>query len=120
MSQEVFGKAPVDVALCDDSFKPLRTIAFQPPKPTLPVTVTFRKSIGGGSLVAQFTNTSSRVLAVKACLLNGTFRQFDVIALELPPGRRVEHGWLEGWKFASGETIFLEHSDYEPASFNVP
>ena len=57
-STEVFRSSPVDIHLCDEHLKTLRTIPFEPLKPDLPIRVTFRPSAGGGSLVAQYSNNS--------------------------------------------------------------
>lgn len=41
-------------------------------------------------------------------------------AAELKPRGMQEDGWLEGWKYASGETIQILHDDYEDLHLTVP
>jgi hypothetical protein len=120
ISKECFRSSPVDMHLCDEHLKTLKVIPFQPLKPELPITVTFRRSIGRGSLVAQYYNPSGKYLTVSATLRNATLGQSREITLNIGPSRTVEHGWAEGWSYRSGETIDLYHADYESLHVVVP
>ena len=93
---------------------------YSPPKPALPIGVTFRPSVGGGSLVAQYRNRSDKYLSIAVTLRNATLDQRKDLTLNLAPGRVVEHGWAEGWTYMSGEVIWVYHADYEPLSVKVP
>lgn len=120
VSKDVFRGAPVDIELCDESLKTLRVVQCQPLCPDLPIEVTFRPSVGGGSLVARYQNTSTKYLSVVLNLTNTTYRETKEWKLELGPGQTVEHGWLEGWSYRSGERIQLSHAGYEPWVVTVP
>jgi hypothetical protein len=86
--------APVDIHLCDEQLTTLRTIPYQPIKPNLQIEVTFRSSLGGGSLVAQYKNTSSAHLTVLVVLRNPTVGQEKTVSINLGPNRVTEHGWV--------------------------
>lgn len=127
VSAEALGGAPVDVRLCDGDFSTLRRVDYAPPtvehaprKPAMPIEITSRASVGAGSLVARYRNTSDRFLVANALLQNRTVGDTRPIRLDLRPGGTQEHGWLEGWKYASGETIMITHADYEPLTVTVP
>lgn len=119
-SKECFGGSPVDIHLCDERWNTLRTVPFEPLKPLLPLEVTFRSSIGGGSLVARYMNTSDKYLAVSVALRNPTLDQAKTVVLNIGPNRVTEHGWLQGWSYSSGETITITHADYEVMELRVP
>ena len=107
ISRECFRTSPVDIHLCDEQMKTLRTIPHNPIKPELPVRVTFRPSIGGGSLVAQYRNTSSTYLTVVVTLRNATVADAQRVTLNIGPNQTTEHGWAEGWSYRTGETISI-------------
>ncbi len=87
----------------------------------LPVAVTFRKAIGGDSLVAKFTNTSvDQYLAVKVTYSNKSFKDRQAVQIKLGPKQSTERGWAEGWSFQSGETITLESDGYGTMTVTVP
>jgi len=120
ISEECFRRSPVDIHLCDEKLRSLRVIAFQPIKPELPIRVTVRPSIGGGSLVAQYRNNSNKFLTVRIKLRNATVNQTQDVTLNIGPNRVTEHGWAGGWSYRSGETIDISHSDYETLELRVP
>lgn len=90
------------------------------PKPDLPVTVTYRESMVGQGYVAQFRNQSDRYLTVVVEFENKTLNDRKRGYIELAAGGTQEIGWMEGWKFTSGETIELSHDDYRPRSYRIP
>lgn len=96
-------------------------------KPAMPISVSFRRplldQIDGASsdgLVAIFTNQTGRDLGVRIILKNKMFAQQKSYMIILPPHRSKELGWLEGWKFLSGEYITIEHEDYGNLQTRVP
>jgi hypothetical protein len=119
-SKACFQLAPVDIHLCDERLATLRTVPYEPIKPNLPIEVSFRSSIGGGSLVAQYKNTSSSHLTVLVALRNPTVGHEMTVTLSLGPNRVAEHGWVQGWSYMSGETISVTHADYEAMEVRVP
>jgi hypothetical protein len=120
ISKESFRGSPVDIHLCDEHLKTLRVVAFEPIRPELPIQVTFRPSIGGGSLVAQYRNLSGRYLTMMVTLRNATINQVHHVALDIKPNQTTEHRWAEGWSYRSGETIDISHADYETLELHVP
>jgi hypothetical protein len=120
VARECFRGSPVDVHLCDEQFKTLKVVPYEPIRPELPVRVTVRKSAAGGSLVAQYRNDSERHLAVKVALRNPTLGEAKTVVLEIRPRGMTEHGWAEGWRYVSGETVAISHADYEPKELVVP
>jgi len=89
-------------------------------RPKLPVTIRMRESKVAQGLVAVFRNGSDRSLQVRATFENAVHGRTRTQGLALTPQEDVEFGWLEGWKFASGETILVEHADFRPLRFEVP
>jgi hypothetical protein len=120
ISRDALESAPVEIHLCDEHLKTVKVIPCSPMKPELPVIVTFRNSIGGSSLVAQYRNTSGRHLTVSLSLRNPTLKEYKNVALDIRPYGTTEHGWAEGWKYVSGEVITIIHADYETAKITVP
>src|SRR5439155_571813 len=93
--------SPVDVHLCDELLDTRRVVPFEPIRPDLPVGVTFRPSVGGGSLVAQYRNTSGRHLEVVVTVRSPTLNQARTVTVAIRPGGLVEDGWAEGWRYIS-------------------
>ncbi|CAN5475083.1 hypothetical protein BH11PLA2_BH11PLA2_29790 [soil metagenome] len=58
-------------------------------------------------------------LYVHKSAVNPTTQAKTNFVLELPPGRVVEHGWLEGWSYHSGDQIAVSNNDYEPITISV-
>lgn len=87
----------------------------------LPVAVAFRSSIGGGSLVAYFTNESTdKYLNLKVTYTNKTLNQRKVEAFKLGPKQVTARGWMEGWSFQSGQTVTLESDGFGTMTVTVP
>ncbi len=89
-------------------------------KPSLPVVVTYRESLVGEGIVAIFSNqTSNRLtITVEFESRSGTERKRGTI--DLDPNGKSEIGWMEGWKFESGESIALAHPNYSPRTVTIP
>lgn len=97
--------------LCPDSGLPPRR---------LPVTVSVRDSVIGVGRVVEFSNCTPRYLVVKVSATNPTFGTNQVFAVDLPGHAMRPMGWLEGWKFASGDRVTLEQSGYAPTVIQIP
>ena len=89
-------------------------------KPSMPVSISFRGAALDQSLVAQFRNNSNRYLTIVAQFENKTLNQVKNGYIELPPMQTKEFGWMEGWKFMSGEYITVTHEDYASQTVRVP
>lgn len=120
VSRDALDSAPVDVHVCDDKFRTLRAVPFEPMRPDLPVRVTFRPSFGGGSLVARYRNDSDKYLGLTVRLGNATVGQSKSFTLTIPARGVTEHGWAEEWSYLSGETIVLSEAGHEPLEVVVP
>lgn len=92
----------------------------KPQKPPLPVSVTHRESMVGEGYVAQFENQSDKFLTIAVELRNETIGKKRSGHLELRGNHTTEIGWLQGWKFASGDTIAVSHADYKGATYRIP
>ena len=87
----------------------------------LPLKISFRKSTLNDSLVARFTNTSTDVfLTAIATFKNSTYNEAKQKKVNVGPGKTVEFGWAQGWRFMSGETITVVSQGYAPLSATVP
>ncbi len=89
-------------------------------KPAMPVSVTSREATLDKSLVAQFRNNSNRHLTVLVRFENKTLGQVKDGYIEIAPLETKEIGWMEGWKFMSGEYVTLAHEDYAAQTVRVP
>lgn len=89
-------------------------------KPKMPVTVTYRESVVGEGYVVRFQNQTAKYLQVRVRFKNRTLNQEKDGYIDLSPNGSTEIGWMEGWKFVSGETITLSHEDYASASYRIP
>ena len=88
-------------------------------KPDIPISVSIREALMGSGLVAQLTNNSDRYIAVVATFTNPTTNQSVTTRIDISPNDTKEIGHLEGWAFASGDQILLEHNDYRPSRITV-
>jgi len=89
-------------------------------KPNMPVRVIVRESIVGEGLVAQFHNETSHRLVVDVILEDKNQNNKRSGALALEPNAVTEIGWIEGWKFTSGDTIKISHSNYKTIKYQIP
>jgi len=89
-------------------------------KPTVPVVVSFRDSRWGQGKVAIFSNQTANRLTITVKVESKQQKQEKSGNIDLEPNGRTEIGWLEGWKFESGETIDITHPDYSSKSVTVP
>jgi len=120
ISKEIFRSSPVDIHLCDEQFNALRIIPHEPIRPELPVRVTYRPSAGGTSMVAQYRNDSAKYLSIAVDLENPTLHKSKTITLNIGPNGVIEDGWAQGWAYKSGDTIKINHADYERKDLVVP
>jgi len=88
--------------------------------PELPIYVTFRTSLMDQGLVARFQSFGKEPLHLKARFVNNKNKNKVDVVVSLAPGEQKEFGWMEGWQFESGETVFLEHDGYQPKKVLVP
>lgn len=89
-------------------------------RPAIPVTITVRESAVGAGLVAVFRNDSDRYLQVRVTFEDRTLGRTRTEAVAISPYDNAKFGWLEGWTFASGLTMLLEHADYRTLRYEVP
>lgn len=88
--------------------------------PDLPLNVAYRKAFTGPGLVVALKNNSGRALAVAATFKNPTLGTEQTFRVDVPPMGTREMGHLEGWTFASGDTITIKHADYKTGVFTLP
>ncbi|MGH8770148.1 MAG: hypothetical protein ACREV2_03065 [Burkholderiales bacterium] len=88
--------------------------------PEIPIEVTYRQALLGPGLVVSFKNFSSRNLSVIATLTNPSLNQRASYRVDVSPNGDKELGHLEGWTFASGDTVHLTHHDYKPSETQLP
>lgn len=93
--------------------------ALRAAKPDMPIRVSTREALTGAGLVAQFMNNSNRYIAVVATFTNPTTNQSVTTRIDISPNDTKEIGHLEGWAFASGDQILLEHNDYRSSRITV-
>jgi hypothetical protein len=89
-------------------------------KPQLPIDVGYRKAVMGPGLVVQLKNNSERDLAVLMTVENPTTNQEKTFRVDVSPKEVSEVGHLEGWTFASGDSIKVIHADYKPWQGKLP
>ena len=89
-------------------------------KPDMPVEVKYRRAITGPGLVLDVRNKSDRQLTLLATFKNPTLHTEKTFQLTAPPHGDSEVGHLEGWSFASGDTISISHNDYKSWTGNIP
>lgn len=89
-------------------------------KPTVPVVVSYRGSAWGQGKVAIFSNQTANRLTISVKFENKKSNQQKSGTIDLEPNGKTEIGWLEGWKFESGETIEITHPDYSSKTVTIP
>jgi preprotein translocase subunit SecF len=87
--------------------------------PPVPVRIEMRRSAVGRGLVAMFTNTSAMQLSVLMATRNPTTEVVKEKSFQVPPGRKVEVGYLEGVQFASGDQVRLRSAGFEELHYTV-
>jgi hypothetical protein len=92
----------------------------QESKPDLPVTVSFRRAILGGGLVARFRNNTALQLEIAALFISPSTGQRSQTQLVLGPGQTQEVGSLQGWQFIAGQQIQLSNTGFRPIVISVP
>ncbi len=88
--------------------------------PEMPIEVTYRPAYMGDGLVAQFTNRSNEYLSVIIELHNNSINYEKSYRLDLSPQETKELGHMEGWAFASGDSISLLSSQYRTKKVVMP
>jgi hypothetical protein len=88
--------------------------------PAMPVSIAYRKAVMGPGLVVIFKNQTQRSLSLSATFTNPTLHQQQTFRVDLAPMGSREVGHLEGWNFASGDTVKLAHADYKPMLITLP
>lgn len=100
-----------------------------PPKPELPVDVSFRTSDVGKGMVLKMRNTSSAPLKdLSFTITNQGGKKAGeiskVLLKPLEPQATFEVGWVElgGWELSPGETIkiWMPSGNYKPIEVTVP
>ena len=89
-------------------------------KPNMPVKVVTRDSLVGEGLVVQFHNESPNKLVVQIVLQDKNEGNKHSGNLVIQGNSMREIGWVEGWKFESGDTIIITHSDYKSIKYYIP
>jgi len=89
-------------------------------KPDLPIALAYRAAITGPGLVVSLKNTSNRSLAVLMTVANATTKQEKTFRLDISPQQTTEVGHLEGWTFASGDSVKVVHAEYKPLLRKLP
>jgi hypothetical protein len=87
--------------------------------PPVPVRIEMRRSAVGRGLVAMFTNTSAMQLSVLMATRNPTTEVVKEKSFQVPAGRKVEVGYLEGVQFASGDQVRLRSAGFEELHYTV-
>ncbi|HVS38908.1 MAG TPA: hypothetical protein VMS17_25345 [Gemmataceae bacterium] len=100
--------------------KPGGSNPFNMVKPPVPVVISYRESSVGQGKVAIFSNQTSNRLTITVEFHNEQFNKSKTVTLDLDPNSKMEIGWLEGWKFLSGETITVSHPDWSSKTVTVP
>ena len=88
--------------------------------PFVPVVITLRQSLWGEGMVAIFSNQTPNRLTISVTVRNDKLNQSKSVNINLDPNGNGEFGWLEGWRFLSGETIIVSHPSYLPLIKTVP
>lgn len=89
-------------------------------KPEMPLKVSYRKAVLRPGLVLSMQNQSDRHLAVVLTVANSTTKQERSFRVDVSPKQTAEVGHLEGWTFASGDTLRIVHTDYRTWQGNLP
>lgn len=89
-------------------------------KPPVPVVISHRDSLVGNGKVAIFSNQTANRLTLTVTFKNSKLNQEKTGTIDLEPNGKTEIGWLEGWKFVSGETITVSHPSYSPVTKVIP
>ena len=88
--------------------------------PPVPVVISLRDSVVGEGKVAIFSNQSANRLTIEVLLENKRKNERLQGSLDLDPNGTAEIGWMEGWKFESGETITVSHPNYRSKTTRIP
>ena len=86
----------------------------------VPIKVSTRSSLIGEGQVATISNPTGKTLRnVRLVCRNTAVNQKKEYFEETwPPGKSIEIGWLEGWRFEPGETLTISASGYAFTTWN--
>jgi hypothetical protein len=86
----------------------------------LPVSVSFRRSLVGQGIVAQFRNLSRGTLTLTARFTNPATNESRLFSFTVSEGGLKEFGYVEGWTFGAGHRIELSGPGYQTLIVSVP
>lgn len=89
-------------------------------KPEMPVSISYRESYLNLGYVMQFTNMSEKHLRLLVKVENPTTGQAYSRYVDLSPEGSANVGWLQGWKFTSGDMVVAYHAGYKRMVFRIP
>jgi len=87
---------------------------------TLPVSVSFRRSLVGKGIVAQLRNLAKGPLTLTARFTNPATNESRLFTFTVSEGGLKEFGYVEGWVFGSGHRIDLSSQGYQALTITVP
>jgi hypothetical protein len=87
---------------------------------TLPVSVSFRRSLVGKGIVAQLRNLAKGPLTLTARFTNPATNESRLFTFTVSEGGLKEFGYVEGWVFGSGHRIELSSQGYQALTITVP
>jgi len=86
----------------------------------LPVSVSFRRSLVGQGIVAQFRNLAKGPLTLTARFTNPATNESRLFTFTVSEGGLGEFGYVEGWVFGSGHRVELSSHGYQALTITVP
>lgn len=89
-------------------------------QPDLPVKIVVRDSVVGEGYVVQFHNEANQRFVLTVCIENKAGKDRTERTLPIGPSEMQELGWVQGWKFASGDRITVKHDKYKSSTATVP
>ena len=89
-------------------------------KESLPIKVSYRNSALGKGYVIIMENKSNKHIGFKLSMYNDTANQQKEVLITIAPHSIREFGWLEGWKFVSGERFELYCKGYKTSKHKIP
>ena len=86
----------------------------------MPVQATVRESWVGKGYVVRFHNEAGRRLVLTIEVTDRGKANKRASTLSLPADSVKEIGWMEGWRFASGDSVLISHEGYRRRRYEVP
>ena len=86
----------------------------------VPMEVRTRPSLAGEGQVAIISNPTGKTLhnVLLFCRNSSTNEEKTYLEETWVPGKSIEIGWVEGWRFLSGETLTISASGYASKTWN--